>query len=179
MVLHLGSLEYTHYMLNIQFYGLKEFHKRYFIREVVFYVSILCLLVVVTKSGSKDQKDFIFLFYLLTIAQLYLMSYLQVSVFRSFVYARLFLLHTRVFTNIATKNSIQQIGVPRNWPRSTKIGCLIWPSVMTYVLKFVVYFQFKTYNPAFTQMETWFRFIFLLTTFTVAVSIALATYCAK
>ena len=40
MVLHLGSLEYTHYMLNIQFYGLREFHKRYFIREIVFYVSI-------------------------------------------------------------------------------------------------------------------------------------------
>ncbi|VVC98833.1 unnamed protein product [Leptidea sinapis] len=64
MILHLGSLEYTHYMLNIHFYGLHEFHKRYFIREIVFY--------------------------------------------------------------------------------------------------------FKTYNPAFTQMETWFRFIFLLTTFSVA-----------
>ncbi|CAH2105894.1 unnamed protein product [Euphydryas editha] len=64
MVLHLGSLEYTHYILHVKFYGLREFHKRYFIREIVFY--------------------------------------------------------------------------------------------------------FKTYNPAFTQMETWFRFIFLLTTFTVA-----------
>ncbi|XP_013142017.1 PREDICTED: uncharacterized protein LOC106106038 isoform X1 [Papilio polytes] len=64
MVLHLGSLEFTHYVLNLRFYGLQEFHKRYFIREIVFY--------------------------------------------------------------------------------------------------------FKTYNPAFTQMETWFRFIFLLTTFTVA-----------
>ncbi|XP_038222945.1 transmembrane protein 181 [Zerene cesonia] len=64
MVLHLGSLEYTHYVLNIHFYGLQEFHKRYFIREVMFY--------------------------------------------------------------------------------------------------------FKTYNPVFTQMETWFRFIFLLTTFSVA-----------
>ncbi|XP_072940014.1 transmembrane protein 181 [Epargyreus clarus] len=64
MVLHLGALEYTHYMLHIRFYGLREFHKRYHIREIVFY--------------------------------------------------------------------------------------------------------FKTYNPAFTQMETWFRFIFLLTTFTVA-----------
>ncbi|CAH2244797.1 jg5147 [Pararge aegeria aegeria] len=64
MILHLGSLEYTHYVLNIQMYGLKEFHYRYNIRDIVFY--------------------------------------------------------------------------------------------------------FKTYNPAFTQMETWFRFIFLLTTFTVA-----------
>ncbi|XP_022126999.2 transmembrane protein 181 [Pieris rapae] len=64
MVLHLGSPEYTHYMLNVRFYGLHEFHKRYNIREVMFY--------------------------------------------------------------------------------------------------------FKTYNPGFTQMETWFRFIFLLTTFTVA-----------
>ncbi|CAG9795018.1 unnamed protein product [Diatraea saccharalis] len=64
MVLHLGSLEYTHYVFNIRFYGLKEFHKRYFMREIIFY--------------------------------------------------------------------------------------------------------FKTYNPAFTQMETWFRFIFLLTTFSIA-----------
>lgn len=61
MVLHLGSLEYTHYVLNVQFYGLKEFHKRYFIREIVFYVSINYVnLVVVTESGSKDQKDLIF-----------------------------------------------------------------------------------------------------------------------
>ncbi|CAG9559629.1 unnamed protein product [Danaus chrysippus] len=64
MVLHLGSLEYTHYVFNLHFYGLEEFHKRYNIREIIFY--------------------------------------------------------------------------------------------------------FKTYNPVFTQMETWFRFIFLLTTFIVA-----------
>lgn len=63
MVLHLASLEYTHYILNIRFYGLGEFHKRYYMREIVFY--------------------------------------------------------------------------------------------------------FKMYNPAFTQMETWFRFIFLLATFVV------------
>ncbi|RVE44191.1 hypothetical protein evm_011146 [Chilo suppressalis] len=64
MVLHLGSLEYTHYVFNIRFYGLKEFHKRYYMREINFH--------------------------------------------------------------------------------------------------------FKSYNPAFTQMETWFRFIFLLTTFSIA-----------
>ncbi|XP_026322135.1 transmembrane protein 181 [Hyposmocoma kahamanoa] len=64
MVLHLGSLDYMHYVLNIRFYGLKEFHKRYYIRDIIFY--------------------------------------------------------------------------------------------------------FKTYNPSFTQMETWFRFIFLLTTFVVS-----------
>ncbi|KAG7308119.1 hypothetical protein JYU34_006780 [Plutella xylostella] len=64
MFLHLGSLDYTHYIINIRFYGLKEFHKRYYIREVIFY--------------------------------------------------------------------------------------------------------FKTYNPGFTQMETWFRFIFLITTFVIS-----------
>ncbi|XP_075971889.1 transmembrane protein 181 isoform X2 [Anticarsia gemmatalis] len=37
LVLHIGMLEYTHYVLNINFYGLKEFHKRYHIREIVFY----------------------------------------------------------------------------------------------------------------------------------------------
>jgi hypothetical protein len=31
-------------------------------------------------------------------------------------------------------------------------------------------FQFKSYNPAFTQVEIWFRFIFLLSTFAVTVS---------
>lgn len=41
MVLHLGSLEYMHYVLNIRFYGLKEFHKRYYIRDIIFYVSTL------------------------------------------------------------------------------------------------------------------------------------------
>lgn len=41
MVLHLGSLDYMHYVLNIRFYGLKEFHKRYCIRDIIFYVSKL------------------------------------------------------------------------------------------------------------------------------------------
>lgn len=41
MVLHLGSLDYMHYVLNIRFYGLKEFHKRYYIRDIIFYVSKL------------------------------------------------------------------------------------------------------------------------------------------
>ncbi|XP_035439083.1 transmembrane protein 181 [Spodoptera frugiperda] len=61
MILHILWLDYTHYVFNINFYGLKEFHHRYIIRDIVFY--------------------------------------------------------------------------------------------------------FKTYNPAFTQMETWFRFIFVMTSF--------------
>ncbi|KOB77559.1 Uncharacterized protein OBRU01_03745 [Operophtera brumata] len=36
MRLHLGALEYTRYILNINLYGLREFHKRYYIREIVF-----------------------------------------------------------------------------------------------------------------------------------------------
>ncbi|CAB3260798.1 unnamed protein product [Arctia plantaginis] len=66
LIMHLGVLEYTHYVLNINFYGLQEFHKRYVIRDIIFY--------------------------------------------------------------------------------------------------------FKTYNPAFTQLELWFRFIFVLTTFSVTFS---------
>lgn len=36
-VLHIALLKYTHYVLNVNFNGLKEFHKRYFIRDVIFY----------------------------------------------------------------------------------------------------------------------------------------------
>ncbi|PZC72294.1 hypothetical protein B5X24_HaOG211627 [Helicoverpa armigera] len=61
MILHILWLDYTHYVFNVNFFGLKEFHHRYFIRDIIFY--------------------------------------------------------------------------------------------------------FKTYNPAFTQMETWFRFIFVMTSF--------------
>lgn len=42
----------------------------------------------------------------------------------------------------------------------------------SYITKkqFRVFLQFKTYNPAFTQIEIWFRFIYLLFTFGVTVS---------
>lgn len=50
MVLHLGSLDYMHYVLNIRFYGLKEFQTRYFIRDIIFYVSKLKWITVSTIS---------------------------------------------------------------------------------------------------------------------------------
>lgn len=56
MVLHLGSLDYMHYVLNIRFYGLKEFHKRYYIRDIIFYVSKLCQLNNSIKYVSQDIK---------------------------------------------------------------------------------------------------------------------------
>lgn len=37
IVLHLGFLDYTHYILTIHFYGLESFHQRYTIRDVTFY----------------------------------------------------------------------------------------------------------------------------------------------
>ncbi|XP_071439308.1 transmembrane protein 181 [Hetaerina americana] len=37
IVLHLGFLDYTHYILTINFYGLESFHQRYSIKEVTFY----------------------------------------------------------------------------------------------------------------------------------------------
>ncbi|XP_077297204.1 transmembrane protein 181 [Arctopsyche grandis] len=36
-VLHLGFLDYTHYVLGIKFYGLENFHQLYHINEVTFY----------------------------------------------------------------------------------------------------------------------------------------------
>lgn len=37
IVLHLGYLDYTHYILTVRFYGLEAFHKRYNINQVKFY----------------------------------------------------------------------------------------------------------------------------------------------
>ncbi|CAB3364753.1 Hypothetical predicted protein [Cloeon dipterum] len=37
IVLHLGFLDYTHYILTVHLYGLESFHQRYNIKEVLFY----------------------------------------------------------------------------------------------------------------------------------------------
>ncbi|XP_034939460.1 transmembrane protein 181 [Chelonus insularis] len=37
IVAHLGSLDYTHYMTTVYFYGLQSFHQRYTIRDLTFY----------------------------------------------------------------------------------------------------------------------------------------------
>jgi hypothetical protein len=39
IVMHLGFLDYTHYILTVHFFGLESFHLRYAIKEVTFYVS--------------------------------------------------------------------------------------------------------------------------------------------
>jgi hypothetical protein len=39
MILHLGFLDYTHYMLTVRFHGLESFQQRYKIVEVTFFVS--------------------------------------------------------------------------------------------------------------------------------------------
>lgn len=83
-VLHLGFMEYAHYILTVRFNGLEAFHQRYCIKNLKFYVRH------------------------------------NLSRFGTFL-----------------RNS---------------------------------FFQFKTYNPAFTQIEIWFRFIYLLFTFGVTVS---------
>lgn len=38
IVLHLGYLDYTHYIITVNFYGLESFHTRYNINELFFYV---------------------------------------------------------------------------------------------------------------------------------------------
>ncbi|XP_044262247.1 transmembrane protein 181 [Tribolium madens] len=37
VVLHLGFLDYTHYIITLNFYGLEAFHKRYEINQLTFY----------------------------------------------------------------------------------------------------------------------------------------------
>lgn len=39
IVLHLGFLDYTHYIITVNFYGLEAFHSRYNINELYIYVS--------------------------------------------------------------------------------------------------------------------------------------------
>lgn len=38
-VLHLGFLDYAHYIVTVRFYGLESFEKRYHITDLRFYVS--------------------------------------------------------------------------------------------------------------------------------------------
>lgn len=38
-ILHLGFLEYAHYIITVRFYGLDSFHQKYNIRSITFYVS--------------------------------------------------------------------------------------------------------------------------------------------
>lgn len=85
-VLHLGFLDYAHYVITVKFFDLGHFHQRYHINELKFYVRLFLY---------KFKLDFLNLIVVL----------------------------------------------------SSK--------------------QFKTYNPAFTQIEIWFRFIFLFSTFVV------------
>ncbi|KAF4519594.1 hypothetical protein B566_EDAN003761 [Ephemera danica] len=37
IVMHLGFLDYTHYIVTVHFFGLESFHQRYTIKEVTFY----------------------------------------------------------------------------------------------------------------------------------------------
>lgn len=38
IVLHLGYLEYTHYIITVRFFGLETFHVKYTIKNLIFYV---------------------------------------------------------------------------------------------------------------------------------------------
>lgn len=38
-VMHLGFLDYAHYIITVRFYGLESFHQKYNIRSITFYVS--------------------------------------------------------------------------------------------------------------------------------------------
>lgn len=43
-VMHLGFLDYAHYIITVRFLGLESFHQKYNIRAITFYVSIVILL---------------------------------------------------------------------------------------------------------------------------------------
>lgn len=41
-VLHLGFLDYAHYIVTVRFFGLESFEKRYHITDLRFYVRTTC-----------------------------------------------------------------------------------------------------------------------------------------
>lgn len=43
-VMHLGFLDYAHYIITVRFLGLESFHQKYNIRAITFYVSIVFFL---------------------------------------------------------------------------------------------------------------------------------------
>lgn len=97
-IAHLGFLQYSHYVITVQFFGLESFHQRYNIKDLTIFVSIC--------GGCGD----------------------------------------------------------------------IGAGLMSTELLFSVHFQFKTYSPDFTQIEISFRFIFLLFSFIVTVSVGRAAF---
>lgn len=92
-IMHLGFLEYAHYIITVRFYDLNGFHQRYHIKDLKFFVSV-------------SENRLIYYYYSISF------------------------------------NFVRSLYIP----------------------------QFKTYNPDFTQIEIWFRFIFLLFSFIVTVS---------
>jgi hypothetical protein len=61
MILHLGFLDYTRYMLTVRFHGLESFHQRYNIEEVTFFVSNY-VIYVFTKPWIKIINFHVHLF---------------------------------------------------------------------------------------------------------------------
>lgn len=39
--MHLGFLDYAHYIITVRFHGLEGFHQRYNIKDLKFYVSLM------------------------------------------------------------------------------------------------------------------------------------------
>lgn len=39
-ILHLGFLDYAHYIITLRFFGLELFHQKYNIKQITFFVSI-------------------------------------------------------------------------------------------------------------------------------------------
>lgn len=56
-VLHLGFLDYAHYILTIRFFGLEAFHQRYSIKDLKFYVSTVSVL---RSKTIKTQKNSVY-----------------------------------------------------------------------------------------------------------------------
>lgn len=44
-VMHLGFLNYAHYIITVRFFGLENFHRKYNISSLIFYVSTIILMI--------------------------------------------------------------------------------------------------------------------------------------
>lgn len=50
--MHLGFLDYAHYIITVRFLGLESFHQKYNIRAITFYVSSSYLSIYPSSRGG-------------------------------------------------------------------------------------------------------------------------------
>lgn len=53
-IMHLGFLDYAHYIITVRFHGLEGFHQRYNIKDLKFYVSLTHDMIILDDLTKTD-----------------------------------------------------------------------------------------------------------------------------